>query len=121
MDGNTEVGRLELDAGRRHTSVVRRCGGGADPSLHDHLDRNDELRLGRTDELVAQRKDYDTSTEAFALRRALNLLPPEYREPLLMQVIYGYSQEEIARHLGISSAGAGTRLFRARKKMRALL
>ena len=74
-----------------------------------------------TEGLAAERTDYDTSTEAFVLRRALDQLPPEYREPLLMQVIYGYSQEEIAGHLGISSAGAGTRLFRAREKMRALL
>ncbi len=74
-----------------------------------------------TEGLVAERTDYDTSTEAFVLRRALDQLPPEYREPLLMQVVYGYSQKEIADHLGISSAGAGTRLFRAREKMRALL
>ena len=48
-------------------------------------------------------------------------LPEEYREPLLMQVIHGYSQKEIADHLGISVGGAGTRLFRAREKLRELL
>jgi RNA polymerase sigma-70 factor (ECF subfamily) len=74
-----------------------------------------------TDDLAAGRSNYDTSTEAFVLRRALDRLPTEYREPLLMQVIYGYSQKEIAEQLGISNAGAGTRLFRAREKMRALL
>jgi RNA polymerase sigma-70 factor (ECF subfamily) len=74
-----------------------------------------------TEELVAERTDYDTSTEAFALRRALKQLPMQYREPLLMQVLYGYSQREIAEYLGISDAGAGTRLFRARAKLRALL
>lgn len=74
-----------------------------------------------TEELPAQREDYDTSTEAFVLRRALERLPEDYREPLLMQVIYGYSQKEIAQHLGISTAGAGTRLFRAREKLRELL
>jgi len=74
-----------------------------------------------TEELAADRKDYDTSTEAFALRRALEELPKEYREPLMMQVIYGYSQKEIADHLGISVAGAGTRLFRAREKLRGIL
>jgi len=74
-----------------------------------------------TEELPAGRKDYDTSTEAFVLRQALDRLPEDYREPLLMQVIHGYSQKEIAEHLGISVAGAGTRLFRAREKMRELL
>jgi RNA polymerase sigma-70 factor (ECF subfamily) len=74
-----------------------------------------------TDEIAATRSDYDTSTEAFTLRRALQQLPEDYREPLLMQVIHGYSQKEIAAHLGISVAGAGTRLFRAREKMRGIL
>jgi RNA polymerase sigma-70 factor (ECF subfamily) len=74
-----------------------------------------------TEEVAATRKDYDTSTEAFVLRRALEQLPVEYREPLLLQVIHGYSQKEIAAHLGISVAGAGTRLFRAREKMRDVL
>ena len=74
-----------------------------------------------TEELAANRTDYDTSTEAFVLRRALEQLPEEYREPLLLQVIYGYSQKEIADHLGISLGGAGTRLFRARERLRALL
>ena len=74
-----------------------------------------------TEDLAASRTDYDTSTEAFVLRRALDKLPEEYREPLLMQVIHGYSQKEIAAHLGISVAGAGTRLFRAREKMREML
>ena len=68
--------------------------------------------------LPAAGKTYDTSTEAFVLRRALEELPEDYREPLLMQVIHGYSQKEIAAHLGISVAGAGTRLFRARQQLR---
>ena len=74
-----------------------------------------------TEELAAKKSEYDTSTEAFVLRQALQKLPEEYREPLLLQVINGYSQKEIAAQLGISVAGAGTRLFRARQKMRELL
>jgi len=74
-----------------------------------------------TEELAAKKTEYDTSTEAFVLRQALNRLPQEYREPLLLQVIHGYSQKEIAAQLGITSAGAGTRLFRARQKLRELL
>jgi len=73
------------------------------------------------DDLGAQRTSYDTSTDAFALRQALHQLPEEYRDPLMLQVLGGYSQQEIADHLGISSAGVGTRLFRARKKLREML
>lgn len=64
---------------------------------------------------------YDTSTEAFVLRRALDQLPAAYREPLVKQVIEGYSQKEIAQQLGISSAGVGSRLFRARQRLRETL
>lgn len=74
-----------------------------------------------TEEIGAKRKTYDTSTEAFVLRRAIRILPAEYREPLVLQVIHGYSQQEIADRLGLTSAGVGTRLFRARQKLRAAL
>jgi RNA polymerase sigma-70 factor (ECF subfamily) len=70
----------------------------------------EELRAGET--------TYDTSTEAFVLRRAIANLPEEYRTPLVQQVIGGYSQKEIGEQLGISTAGAGTRLFRARNMLR---
>jgi RNA polymerase sigma-70 factor (ECF subfamily) len=73
------------------------------------------------EELGAKRKTYDTSAEAFVLRRAFRELPTEYREPLILQVIHGHSQQEIADKLGLSSAGVGTRLFRARKKLREAL
>lgn len=80
-----------------------------------------ELSDTPTNEVAENHAQYDTSTEAFVLRRAIRELPVEYREPLVLQVIHGYSQKEIAEHLGISTAGAGTRLFRARQKLRELL
>ena len=74
-----------------------------------------------TEEIGSKRKTYDTSTEAFVLRRAIRALPADYREPLVLQVIHGFSQREIADRLGLTSAGVGTRLFRARQKLRAAL
>jgi RNA polymerase sigma-70 factor (ECF subfamily) len=73
------------------------------------------------DRVEATRTEYDTSTEAFVLRRALAELPEEYREPLVLQVIGGYSTEEIADQLGIKAGAVMTRLFRARKKLREML
>ena len=73
------------------------------------------------DDLSSRDLGYDTSTEAFALRRAVRELPEEYREPLLLQIVGGFSQKEIAEQRGISSAGVGTRLFRARQKLREAL
>ena len=73
------------------------------------------------EEIGDTNRSYDTSTEAFVLRNALKRLPQEYREPLLMQIVQGYSQKEIAAHLGLSVPGAGTRLFRARQTLRDLV
>ena len=73
------------------------------------------------DQLSARDRSYDTSTEAFVLRRAIDNLPEAYRAPLIKQVIEGYSQKEIADQLGLSPAGVGTRLFRARQKLKKAL
>jgi RNA polymerase sigma-70 factor, ECF subfamily len=53
------------------------------------------------------------------MRAALFKLPDEYREPLLLQVLMGYSTAEIARELDLSTAAVLTRLFRARQQLRA--
>jgi len=74
-----------------------------------------------TEELSDKQIEYDTSTEAFVLRQALDALADDYRAPLLLQVVHGYSQKEIAEQLGLTSAGVGTRLFRARQKLRQTL
>lgn len=62
--------------------------------------------------------NYDTRTEAFVLRKALAKLPEEYREPLLLQVLGGYTCEEIASMLGLTKAAVTTRVFRAREKLK---
>ena len=58
--------------------------------------------------------------ELMELRAAIFKLPGEYREPLVMQVLMGYSTAEIAAELGLSNAAVLTRLFRARKQLRAM-
>jgi len=60
-------------------------------------------------------------TEHFVLRRALEALPEDYREPLLMQIIGGYSCEEIAESMGLQPGAVMTRLSRARQKLVRLL
>ena len=54
------------------------------------------------------------------LRAALMKLPDEYREPLVLQVLMGYSTAEIAGELNLSEAAVLTRLFRARNQLRTL-
>jgi RNA polymerase sigma-70 factor (ECF subfamily) len=58
------------------------------------------------------------SHEVGEMRRALMQLSPRYREPLVMQVLFGYSTEEIARHMDLGVQAVLTRLFRARQMLR---
>ncbi len=67
---------------------------------------------------ITSKGNYDTSIEAFVLRQALAQLNKEYREPLVLQVIGGYSMEEIAQQLGLSKGAVMTRVHRARQKLR---
>jgi RNA polymerase sigma-70 factor, ECF subfamily len=59
-------------------------------------------------------------SELHALRGAILKLPLEYREPLIMQVLGGFTTAEIAQELKLSSTAVLTRLFRARNKLRAM-
>jgi RNA polymerase sigma-70 factor (ECF subfamily) len=59
--------------------------------------------------------------EDAVLRAAIAALEPKYREPLVLQVIGGFSCAEIAAQLGISEAAVMTQVFRARQKLKALL
>ncbi len=52
------------------------------------------------------------------LRAAIFKLSADYREPLVLQVLMGYSTAEIAAELGLSNAAVLTRLFRARQQLR---
>lgn len=69
----------------------------------------------------------ETQGEAFAtsddhdveeMRRAIMQLEVIHREPLILQVMLGYSTEEIAEHLQISLPAVLTRLHRARHVLR---
>lgn len=63
-------------------------------------------------------RGYDNSPEAFVLRRALGRMELEYRDPLLLQVIGGFSCKEIGRLLDLKPNTVLTRLFRARRALR---
>ena len=59
--------------------------------------------------------------ERSLLRRGILDLAPLYREPLLMQVVMGFSCAEIAQQLDISRSAVMTQLFRAREQLKAKL
>ena len=60
----------------------------------------------------------DERMERALLRKGIIGLDTKYREPLLLQVVFGHSCEEIAEQLGISKSAVMTQLFRAREKLK---
>ncbi|WP_440875532.1 sigma-70 family RNA polymerase sigma factor [Thalassotalea sp. PLHSN55] len=52
------------------------------------------------------------------LREKIASLPEEYREPLVLQVVGGFSGEEIAKMLELNKNTVMTRLFRARNQLK---
>ena len=63
----------------------------------------------------------DDRVEVDMLRRSILTLAPKYREPLLLQVLMGYSCAEISRELGVSKSAVMTQLFRAREQLKTKL
>ena len=63
----------------------------------------------------------DNMDTKLLLQKILNKLPTIYREPLILQVLAGYSCEEIANALNIQTGTIMTRVFRAHKNIKKLL
>jgi RNA polymerase sigma-70 factor (ECF subfamily) len=90
---------------------------------HARLYERKRLELVPLEELAeiqATPSSGESEGELYALRQAMMRLPIEYREPLLLQVLGGFSTEEIARELELSVTAVLTRLFRARNKLRVI-
>ena len=63
----------------------------------------------------------EEQVERRILRKAMLELEEEYREPLVMQVVHGFSCREIAEALELSENAVMTRIFRAKQKVKAAL
>lgn len=75
-----------------------------------------ELELDDRDSLTPEQLGEDS-----IVRAAMLQLEPKYREPLLLQVLGGFSCDEIAHELGLGAGAVMTQLFRARQKLKSLL
>jgi len=76
----------------------------------------DELGIADEEELKPEEVK-----ERELLREGILKLEPRYRDPLLLQVIFGHSCEEISEQLGITKSAVMTQLYRAREKLKARL
>ncbi len=68
-------------------------------------------------EQIADQKD---DLQTLFLRRAIINLPDNLRGPLSLQIIAGFSTDEIAEVLSLNSNTVSTRLFRARAALKTL-
>jgi RNA polymerase sigma-70 factor, ECF subfamily len=91
---------------------------------HARLYERKRLQTVDLDDLVAREEVLLAAPddgELEDLRRALLQLDDNYREPLVLQVLMGYSTDEIAQHMGLNVGAVLTRLFRARQQLRQIL
>jgi len=83
--------------------------------------QSDELSLEEIDlELLGTQYNCNVSDE-INLRQAFDKVPTDYREALMLQVLGGYTCDEIAEMTGSKVGTIMTRVFRARQKLRQLL
>jgi RNA polymerase sigma-70 factor (ECF subfamily) len=64
--------------------------------------------------LLAEKPDDDVDD----MRTAIFALDDDYREPLVLQVLMGFSTNEIAEQMGLKQGAVLTRLHRARAKLK---
>lgn len=109
---------LEQAASARHwlLTIVRR-------ELARVYERK-RLEVQDVDALIAAESDVlavDDDAGLLEVREAIFRLDDDYREPLVMQVLMGFTTEEIATQMGLAQGAVLTRLFRARQKLRVML
>jgi RNA polymerase sigma-70 factor, ECF subfamily len=81
----------------------------------------DELVQAEASSLASKTENAAVEDDMRDVRQAILELSQEYREPLVLQVLMGYSTEEIAQQMNLTQGAVLTRLFRARNQLRARL
>ena len=82
------------------------------------------IEVADVDALVAAESDLLSAPDderVTEMRNAIFRLDEDYREPLVLQVLMGYSTQEIADMMGMQQGAILTRLFRARARLRQVL
>jgi RNA polymerase sigma-70 factor, ECF subfamily len=80
-----------------------------------------KLEVVMEDDTVAVDEDMDRSFLAQSIDEAVQHLSPGARAVFVLHDVEGYTHEEIAKELGITSGGSKSQLFKARAKLRRLL
>lgn len=78
-------------------------------------------RLVFLDDLPNKEIEAEAVTNYADLVQLFAKLPDTYRAVLEMKLLLGYSEKEIARHMGISPSAVGTRIFRGKVLLREII
>ncbi|MGS2721343.1 sigma-70 family RNA polymerase sigma factor [Paraglaciecola aestuariivivens] len=71
--------------------------------------------------VIDEQLSHEMQIEHRELRLIMASLSEEYREPLMLQIVFGYSGDEIAKQLDLNKNTVMTRLFRARNQVKEAL
>jgi RNA polymerase sigma-70 factor (ECF subfamily) len=81
-----------------------------------------QLEVGiEEDSASVEQDDVERSFVAASIEEALTRLPAGARTVFMLHDVEGYTHEEIAGELGITTGGSKSQLFKARAKLRGLL
>lgn len=87
------------------------------------LDKRRDHHYNLEDAMISNPQHFVTEEngQIDQVREGLWELEDDYREPLMLQVLMGYTTEEIATTMGLKQGAVLTRLFRARKQLKVVL
>lgn len=94
-------------------TILRRENARMYEKYRPELDDIDDYSVPEKDKL-----EPDQQLDRDLLYNAIQELEPEYREPLMLQVVGGFSGDEIAGMLDLNNNTVMTRLFRARNQLK---
>jgi RNA polymerase sigma-70 factor (ECF subfamily) len=80
-----------------------------------------KIEVDIEDDSASVDQDGERTLLAQTIEEATKKLSPGAREVFLLHDVQGYTHEEIAKELGITSGGSKSQLFKARAKLRKLL
>lgn len=90
-------------------------------TIQDGEGESETISIADPDEYADPARAYERKEKIEAVRRAIEQLPPDSRDIVLLKDVEGYSYEQIGHVLQIGEGTVKSRLARARKKLAELL
>lgn len=112
MARNTALDLLRRRAARIQTVSM---------TVQDEAGENEAINVADPDEYADPARAYERQERIKAVRRAIDELPSDQRDIIVLKDLEGYSYEQIGQILQIGEGTVKSRLSRARKKLAEML